>query len=65
MANPSGGQSLMLEGNVCANLGLEYIYNRRASAFLNITNLTAHRNHYWYLYPTHRLGVQAGVSYTF
>ena len=65
VASPSDGQPLMLEGNVCANLGLEYIYNRRASAFLNITNLTAHRHHYWYLYPTYRLGVQAGVSYTF
>lgn len=53
----------MLEGNVCANLGLEYIYNR--------LDLPEHHQPHGPPQPLlvpvpHPLaGVQAGVSYTF
>ncbi len=63
--DPLGGLPIDLDGNLSANMGLEYIYNRRASAFVNLTNITASRNSYWYLYPMHRFTAQVGISYTF
>lgn len=64
--NPKVGESpIVLGGNFDLNLGFEYIYNRRLSAFLNINNLTAHKNNYWYLYPTHRFNVQGGLTFSF
>lgn len=63
--DPNGGMPIELDGNLSADLGVEYIYNRRASAFVNLTNITASRNNYWHLYPTHRFTAQVGISYTF
>lgn len=62
--DPSGKPAL-LKNNFDMNLGIEYLYNRRASIFLNINNLTASKNSNWYLYPTHRFNLHAGVTFSF
>ncbi len=47
------------------NLGLEYNYNNKLSAFVNLNNITAAKYQEWYLYPTYRFNVQIGASYKF
>lgn len=59
------GKSELLKSNFDMNLGLEYLYNRRASAFLNLNNITAAKNSNWYLYPTHRFNIHAGITFSF
>lgn len=47
------------------NLGFEYNYNNRLSAYLNLNNLTSSKYQEWYLYPTYRFNIQLGASYKF
>lgn len=54
-----------LKGIFDANLGIEYRYNNRLSAFLNINNLGAVRYYRWQNYPTMRFNVLGGISYSF
>lgn len=55
--------STQIDGVFDINLGIEYRYNKRASAFIDINNLTANRYHVWYLYPAQRFQVMLGVTY--
>lgn len=48
-----------------ANLGLEYRYNKRISAFLNLNNLAAQRYKRWYNYPVQGFQVMGGVTFRF
>ena len=57
------GSTTEIDGIFDVNLGLEYRYNKRASAFININNLTANRYHLWYLYPAQRFQLMLGVTY--
>ncbi len=59
------GQVIEIEGLADLNLGVEYRYNKRLSAFLNINNITAKRYHVWYLYPTQQFNLRAGLTYAF
>lgn len=61
----AAGNSVLLERNLDLNLGIEYIYNRRISAFANLNNITASKNYDWYLYPTHQFNFQAGITFSF
>lgn len=47
------------------NLGAEYRYNKLMSAFVNINNFTAQRHYLWNNYPSQRINIMAGVTYTF
>lgn len=48
-----------------ANLGIEYRYNKRISAFVNLNNLAAQRYQRWYNYPVMGLQVMGGVTFRF
>lgn len=54
-----------LEGSTDINLGIEYKYNKRISAFLNLNNLTSAKNDIYYLYPMYRFNAKAGLTYVF
>jgi len=47
------------------NLGLEYRFNDRVSAFAQVNNLTATRYYRWYNYPSQRINGMAGVTFSF
>lgn len=55
--------STQIDGIFDINLGVEYRYNKRASAFIDINNLTANRYHTWYLYPVQRFQLMLGITY--
>jgi len=54
-----------LEGVSDVNLGIEYRYTKKLSAFLNLNNLTSSKYDTWYLYPMYRFNIKAGLTYTF
>lgn len=47
------------------NLGLEYRYNKRISAFLQLNNLASQRYMRWYNYPVQIFQVMGGVTFRF
>jgi hypothetical protein len=47
------------------NLGVEYRYNKRISAFVNLNNLAAQRYQRWYQYPVQGLQVMGGLTFRF
>ncbi len=54
-----------LKGIADVNLGVEYLYNKRLSAFVRFNNIAAYRYYRWNNYPTQRFNLMAGVSYSF
>lgn len=48
-----------------ANIGVEYRYNKRVSAFLNFNNVAAQRYKRWFNYPVQGLQVMGGVTVRF
>jgi hypothetical protein len=48
-----------------ANIGIEYRYNKRVSAFINFNNVAAQRYRRWYNYPTQAFQVMGGVTFRF
>lgn len=60
-----GVYALGLGTIVDANLGLEYRYNSRISAFMNINNLAAQRYNRWYNYPVQGFQVLGGFTFRF
>jgi hypothetical protein len=48
-----------------ANLGLEYRYNKRISAFINFNNLTAAKYQQFTKYPVQRFNVLGGFTFKF
>lgn len=47
------------------NLGVEYRYNNRISAFVEFNNLAAQRYQRWYYYPVQGFQVMGGVTFRF
>jgi hypothetical protein len=47
------------------NLGIEYRYNKKLSAFVNLNNIAAYRYFRWNNYPTQRFNFLAGLTYSF
>lgn len=47
------------------NLGVEYRYTNQLSAFLNFNNITSYRYQRWYQYPTQRINILGGLTYSF
>lgn len=54
-----------LKGWLDLNLGGEYIYNKNLAFFLKINNIASVRYRQWYNYPSYRLNLMGGLSYTF
>jgi hypothetical protein len=54
-----------LDGFLDFNLGAEYLYNKKASIFINFNNITSTAYQIWYLYPSQKFNMVAGVSYKF
>ncbi len=57
------GSSREIDGIMDLNLGVEYRYNRRVSAFLDLNNLTGNRYHLWHLYPVQQFNMRLGLTY--
>ena len=47
------------------NLGVEYRYNKRISAFVQFNNLAAQRYQRWYNYPVQSFQVMGGFTFRF
>lgn len=47
------------------NLGLEYRYNKRISAFIQFNNFAAQRYKRWYNYPVQAFQVMGGITFRF
>lgn len=58
-------EAVKLDKIIDLNIGIEYRFTKLLSAFITINNITAKRNYYWNYYPTYRLHVLAGVTYSF
>lgn len=54
-----------IDGLMDFNLGVEYRYNRKLSAFVRLNNLTSSKYELWYLYPMQQFNMMFGVSYSF
>lgn len=54
-----------LDGYVDANLGVEYRYNKKWSAFLNLNNIAAQRFEEWNYYESQRFNLLFGLTYSF
>jgi hypothetical protein len=50
---------------VDANLGVEYRYSKKLSAFLNLNNLGFARYYFWNNYPTYKFNFLLGVTMVF
>ncbi len=48
-----------------ANLGIEYRYNKRLSAFLDLNNIVGQKYQHWLEYPVYTFNVLGGVTYSF
>lgn len=57
--------TLELKGITDVNIGVEYLYNKRLSAFVKFNNIAAYRYYRWNNYPTQRFNLLAGISYAF
>jgi hypothetical protein len=58
-------RSKELKGMADINLGLEYRYTKKLSAFINFNNIGAFRYYRWNNYPTQKFNFLVGVSYIF
>lgn len=65
-AEPAGENfSVKLKGFVDADLGLEYRYTNRLSAFVEVKNLFASRYERWHNFPVQRFLLMGGFTYSF
>lgn len=56
---------IQLDPAVDVNLGVEYRYTRKISAFLNLNNVIAAKYYQYNYYPTQRFHAMVGVKYAF
>jgi len=52
-------------GFVDLNLGGEYKFSDKISAFVRLNNITATRYYKWYNYPSQRMNAMAGLTFSF
>ena len=60
-----GQYYLNLGALVDFNLGIEYRYNKRVTAFLQFNNMFSQRYYEWYNYPVQPIQVMGGISFRF
>jgi len=53
------------DGFIDLNLAGEYKFNDRISAFVRLNNITATRYYRWYNYPSQRINVMGGLTFSF
>lgn len=61
----AGDHDETLKGLVDLNLGIDYLYNKNVSVFLNLNNLTNNTYQRWYSYPVYGFNVMGGLTITF
>jgi len=54
-----------IKGMVDINLGVEYRYNQRFSAFATINNIASYRYYRWKQYPSERINFMVGLTANF
>lgn len=63
---PENGQYIVdLKGFVDANLGLEYRYTKRLSAFINFNNVAFQKYPRWYNYNVQGFNLLGGITWSF
>lgn len=60
-----GVYAIKLKPFVDVNLGVEYRYTKRISAFVNFNNIAAQRYQYWYKYPVMGINIMGGATFSF
>lgn len=65
VANSEGKYITDLKPYFDANLGLEYRYNKRLSAFLDFNNIVGQKYQRWLEYPVYTFNLLGGVTYSF
>jgi outer membrane receptor protein involved in Fe transport len=63
--NTANQYTYELKPYVDANLGVEYRYNKRISAFIDFNNLTAAKYQRFTKYPVQRFNVLGGFTFKF
>jgi hypothetical protein len=61
----TGSQDQTLKGLVDLNLGIDYLYNKNVSVFLNLNNVTNNTYQRWYAYPVYGFNLLGGLTITF
>lgn len=61
----NGKYIIELKPYIDANLGVEYRYNKRLSAFLDVNNIVGKKYQQWLEYPVYTINVLGGVTYSF
>ena len=64
-ANGKTVKPVLLDGIIDGNLGLEYRYTKKLSAFVQLNNLAAQQYNRWNYYPMQRFNVLGGLTYIF
>ena len=60
----NGFSSVKVSGYMDASLGFEYRYSKVLSFFINMNNLGFSRHYYWHEYPSERLNVLGGITFS-
>jgi hypothetical protein len=58
-------EAIELKGVFDANLGFEYRYTKKLSAFIHFNNIASSAYQKWQDYPTQKFGVLGGLTYSF
>jgi len=56
---------IKLDGMIDVNLGVEYRYNKRISAFVNFNNIISQKYQRWNQYPTQGFNAHGGLMFSF
>ena len=56
---------IKLDGMLDVNLGIEYRYNKRISAFVNFNNIISQKYQRWNQYPTQGFNAHGGLMFSF
>jgi len=56
---------ISVDGYVDGSLGVDYLYSKVLTVFLNFNNITASKYSRWYNYPSYRFMAMAGLTYSF
>jgi len=57
-------KTVELDALVDLNLGVEYRYTKILSGFIRVNNIGAAKYYQWNYYPTHRINIMFGVTYS-
>ncbi len=58
-------KAVELQGVIDLNIGLEYRYSKKLSAFVKLNNIAAMKYYKWNNYPTQQFNIMLGLTYSF